>query len=526
MVGVRHLLRLQLRRDRLWWPIWAFCLILMPLVTVGSYETLYPTAADRAGATADVASNPSLLAVYGPAYDLSTSGGFISWRVLGYTCTLAGLVGLLTIIRHTRVEEETGRLELLRSGVLGRHASLVAGLLGTFAWSLLIGVVTFVGLIAQDLSTTGSLLTGAATTLTLMVFAGVGAVAAQITEHGRTARGIAGAVLGGAFLLRALGDSSDGVSFLSWLSPIGWAQQARPYAGDRTWVVLIPVLIIVALTATAVALENRRDLTASLIPSRLGPARGSMSTMAALAARLQRGSLVAWSVGLAIGGFAIGGIADGILDLLKDNKDGQEILQRMGGSGALIDTYFAAIIPLMAVIAAVHGIGAIGRVASEETEQRGELVLATATSRSQFFGQHLLWALGGAIVLMLVTGATTALGYLATGADADQIMPLIGATVAQVPAIWVVIGVAALGVGVSARLSLLGWVAVGVCMFIAWIGPILQLPDAVMDVSPFRHVPTLPGADMEWLPLIILTVIAGVLTAVGWVAYHRRDVAA
>ncbi|WP_050671325.1 hypothetical protein [Luteipulveratus halotolerans] len=210
--GVRHLMRLQLRRDRWWWSIWALVLVMFPLATVGAYDSLYPTAADRAGATADVAGNPSLLAIYGPAYDLSTPGGFTSWRVLGFTATVAAIVGMLAVVRHTRAEEESGRLELLRSGVLGRHASLVAALLTALAWGALAGVLTALGMLGQGEPATGSVLTGAATTLTVMVFAGVGAVAAQLTESSRAARGIGGAVVGAAYLVRAIGDSSPSVS--------------------------------------------------------------------------------------------------------------------------------------------------------------------------------------------------------------------------------------------------------------------------------------------------------------------------
>ncbi|WP_157508956.1 hypothetical protein [Luteipulveratus halotolerans] len=279
------------------------------------------------------------------------------------------------------------------------------------------------------------------------------------------------------------------------------------------------------LAGVALALENRRDLTASMFPARLGPARGRMASMGALAARLQRGSLMGWAVGMAVWGFAIGAIADGILDLLKDNANGQDILQKMGGGGALIDTYFGAITPIAAVIAVIHGVTAINRVALEENEFRGELVLATATPRGRYFGQHLLWALGGAVVIMLVAGVTIGLGYLVTTGDGDRFLPLVGASLAQVPAMWVVIGVGVLGVGLSTRLTVAGWAAVGVCLFMVWIAPLLDVPDAVMDVSPFRHLPLLPGADMSWTPLVVLTAVAAALVGAGWAAYYRRDIA-
>lgn len=139
LVGIRHLQRLQLRRDRLWWPIWVAVIVLMQTATVGTYATLYPTATERVGLTDTIGHNTSLLALYGPAFDLSTAGGFMSWRVYGYTLLLGGLAAVFSVIRHTRAEEESDRMELLRAGVLGRHASL-AGALGSVAlWSLVPG---------------------------------------------------------------------------------------------------------------------------------------------------------------------------------------------------------------------------------------------------------------------------------------------------------------------------------------------------------------------------------------------------
>lgn len=523
LVGSRQLERLLLRRDRLWWPVWTVLIVLMQTATVGTYATLYPSAADRAGLTATMAHNSSLLALYGPAFDLSNAGGFSAWRVYGYTCLLGGLAALLGVIRHTRAEEETGRLELLRSGVLGRHSSLAAALTTVAGWSVVSGALVTAGMAGQHLPLRGSLVMGLGLTLTMTTFAAVGAVAAQLTEHGRTARAVAGAVLGAAYLLRAIGDSSTGLSFLSWLSPIGWAQQSRPYAGERPLVLLVPVVATTALVTVAVALESRRDLGAAPFASRLGPARGGMRSVAGLVSRLQRASLIGWAVGMAVAGLALGAVAGGVLDLVAQTPRAADILRDMGGAGAIVDTYFAALVPLLGTVGALLGVIAVGRVASEETDHRSELVLATATTRQGLFGAHLLWALGGAVALMLVAGATMGLGAVATGGETGRVLGLVGAALAQVPAMWVVIGVGALGVALGPRYAVVGWIVDGFCLVIAWIAPLLGLPEAVLRISPFHQLPHLPGGPMHWTPLVVLTLVALALTAASLAAYRRRD---
>ena len=84
---------------------------------------------------------------------------------------------------------------------------------------------------------TGSLAMGASFTLLGAFFAGVALVAAQVTENTRVVYGIAGALLGASFVVRAVGDIGGGT--LSWLSPIGVAQKARPYAGEQ----LLPLVV-------------------------------------------------------------------------------------------------------------------------------------------------------------------------------------------------------------------------------------------------------------------------------------------
>src|SRR5262249_44096901 len=147
---------------------------------------------------------------------------------------LVGLMSVLTVVRHTRTEEETGRLELLGATVVGRNAPLTAALLVTGLANVVIAVLAALGLMATGLAPAGSWAFGLATALVGLLFAALAATTVQLTQSGRAAGGIAMAVLGGVYLLRAAGDS--GPTWLSWLSPLGWALHMRPYADERWWV--------------------------------------------------------------------------------------------------------------------------------------------------------------------------------------------------------------------------------------------------------------------------------------------------
>ena len=242
LVGTGALIRLALRRDRLTLPIWIVVFGVMPASVANAYETFYPLAADRAGLTATIGRNPSVAVIYGPAFDLSTAGGFTAWRIGGFLAVFTALMAIFTVTRHSRAEEDTGRAELLASTAVGRSALLTAALAVAGGASVLIGVLEALVLIALDLPVTGAVALGLATASTGVVFAAITAVACQLAAYARTANGIAAGALGLAFLLRAVGDSTTGARWLSWLSPIGWAQQLRPFAGERWWVVALPAL--------------------------------------------------------------------------------------------------------------------------------------------------------------------------------------------------------------------------------------------------------------------------------------------
>jgi len=477
LTGLWPMIRLALRRDRIWLPAWIAVLSVQVLATAAAYESLFPTAESRLGLPPTMGRNTSLRAMYGPAFDLTSAGGFAAWRVGGFVATFVALMSLLTVIRHTRAEEETGRLELLRSGVVGRHAPLAASLLVTAGASIVLAAIVVGGLIYEGVPVAGAFALGLGFLGCGVAFAGVGAVTAQLSENARPARGVAASILGVAFLLRAVGDSTDSVKWLSWLAPIGWTQQSRPFAGERWWVLALPLLLAVALIIQGVALEGRRDFGAGLRPSSLGPERAApgLATAAGLAWRLQRASLLAWTVGVSTFALAIGSIANGVLDIFKGNPQVEQIIQqRFSGGQSLIDEFFAAVLPLMATVATIHSVQAMLRLRSEETETRAEQVLSTAVTRTQLLGSHLTHAIASPLILMTAVGLSAGGAYAVSARDPAKVWPVLAAALVLIPAMWVFTGITLALIGLTPQRSNLSWAALAACAVLGQLGPILQ----------------------------------------------------
>ncbi|MGW0755904.1 ABC transporter permease [Streptomyces sp. NPDC002814] len=516
LAGTGALLRFNLRRDRVTVPLWVAVTALMVVSMPNSIKAVYSTPAERADIAQQMLTNNSLRAMYGPLFDDSL-GGLTAWRIGVYAAVLAGIMSLIIVVRHTRDEEESGRQEIVSSAMVGRRAPLTAALLTALVANGVVALLVAGGLAGQGAS--GALVFGLGIAGVGMVFATMAAIVAQLTESGRLAKGLTGGLIGAAFVLRAAGDSAttDGSSALTWISPIGWLENLRAFAGERWWVLLLFATATVIQGAVAYELAGRRDVGSGFVPTRPGPAEGRLGTAGALAWRLQRGSVLGWGLGFLAGGAAFGGVTKGAADLVGDNDNTREIIERMGGQSGITDAFLSTMVGMFGLVAALYIVSSVLRLHGEETSQRAEPVLAGAVGRLRWAAGHLVVAFGGTVLLMLLAAVGLALGY---GADFG---PILGACLVQVPAVWTLGGLTVLLYGLSPQVAPAAWGAAGVVLFLGWIGPALDLPQAVLDVSPFGHLPKLPGGEMAWGPVGVLAGVAGVLVAGGLVGLRRRD---
>ncbi|MEV8316200.1 ABC transporter permease [Streptomyces sp. NPDC059900] len=516
LAGTGALLRLALRRDRVMLPVWVLIVAGLVLAMPGALEQSYGTAAERADAMRSMNANSSMRALYSPVFGDSI-GALSAWRIGVYASILAAAMSLIIVVRHTRDEEETGRQEMLSAAMVGRRAPLTAALLAAFTANAAVALLIAGGMAGHGSG--GALALGLGVAGTGMLFATMAAIVAQLTESARLAKGLTSGVLGAAYVLKAAGDagSGGGESVLTWLSPLGWVENLRAFAGERWWVLLLVGGAILAQGALAYDLAGRRDVGMSFLPTRPGPAKGRLATAGALARRLQRGSVLGWVLGFLVSGVVFGGMAEGAADIVGDNRNTRDIIERMGGQSGLTEAFLSTMVGMLGMVAALYVVASVLRLHGEETSQRAEPVLANAVGRLRWAAGHLVIAFGGALLLMLAGGLGLAIGY---GKDFG---PVIGACLVQVAAIWAIGGLAVLLAGAFPRAAVAAWAVAGVCLAIGWIGPALDLPQVAMDLSPYGHLPKLPGGGMEWAPVAVLLAIAAALVGAGLAGLRRRD---
>ena len=534
--GTGRLLRLALRRDRVQLPVWLVGLTGLNVASAASTIGLYPTEADRVSLARGLTGSPVGLAFNGIVSGTSEGATVLS-QTFVVTAFGAALMGTLAVVRHTRQNEETGRADLLGAAAVGRHSLLAAGVLVALGANVVLAVANALAFLALGLPVTGSLLSGAALGAVGLGFVAVAAVAAQTTSHARGANGVAAAAVVLAFLSRALGDSTGSVaagglrsvsSWPSWLTPMGWGQQVRAYDDDRWWPLGLCLLWTVAMLAVAGAVARSRDVGAGLVADRPGPpaARPYLLRQVGLAWRLQRSVLLGWTVGVAVLATSFGAVSPQVEDLIGDSAGTTDVLDQLGGGGTVVEAYLSAMLGLVGLAVAGYSVQALLRLRDEETAGTLELVLATAVGRYRWLVAHLVVVLGGTVLLLLVAGLGTGLAYgIGTGGVGQKTAEVTVAALAYVPAAFAVAGLAVAAFGLVPGLSrALAWAGFSVALLFTQVGELLGLPQLLLDLSPFTHVPTAPSADLTAAPLVALGVVAAGLTAAGMLAFGRRDV--
>ena len=535
--GTGRLILLALRRDRIKLTIWAVAIIGTMAAGVPAIKEVYGANQMELNQYAVTTASSMVGRMLGGPIDGPQLGSVIMLEYFLFVAVLIAFMSSLAIVRHTRQNEEAGRSELIGSAPVGRNAMLSAALAVVVGLNVLVAICLALVLSANGLSTEGSVAMAIGLGGVGVVFAGVGAVSAQIIGTARGANAVAGAIIGAAILVRGVGDSlgktaEDGMSvasnWLSWLSPVGWGQQMHPFVTIDWSPVYLYLVSLVVLVIVAFWLASHRDHGMGMIAAGSGRAHAKASLLSSLglAWRLQRGVVISWTIGVAVLGALLGLTAVEFKDLFMENEQVAAMLQAMGrDAGSLTDVYFAAMMGMMGFVMAGFSLQAILRLQTEESNGYLEGVLSTGVSRLKWAMSHLTIVIVGLAVMGAVAGLSTGISYALVAENAwGEIGGLVIAGFVQIPAILTLVALAVLVFGLLPRLMIpVVWGVFAACLVIFQLGSILKLPEWVIDISPFTHTPVAPADSIEGWPLLVMSVIAIAICSIGLALFRRRD---
>lgn len=520
--GIPLLTRAALRRDRIIIVVWIAVLELMVFASAAATATLYRTAAEQVAAAEGLNASGAIVALYGPILDVHSLGELAMTKMTVLYAVFVAALLVVLVRRHTCVEEESGRLEMLGGTAVGRDAPLTSAVVEATGVSLIVGLFAAIAAMAGGLPSVGSLAFGATWVGTGLVATGITALTSQMSASSRTCGVITAAVLAALYVLRAVGDVS--AHWLSWLSPFGWNTQLRAWSGTRWWVLLLYVALFAVLLIAARALHNRRDLGSGVFAARPGAAAGSprLASPLALCVRVNSMLLLVWTLGVGALGAIFGAIAPRFGGLL-DNPTMREMLERLGGVGALADSMVAAVLSMLAIAITYFAVTVIAHTGADESSGRAEVVLATATSRSRWLWASVAVAFVGALWLLLVAGVCLWAGYRTAGAPSGGHPNLVvPAALTWAPAVWLT---SALAVALLAlRRAALGYALPAACLVITLLGEAFKAPDWVTGLSPYSHIPQMPTQPFTMTPVAILTALAVAVLLAAWRWFERRDI--
>ncbi|MEW9552532.1 ABC transporter permease [Nonomuraea sp. NPDC050783] len=527
LTGTGHLARLALRRERAIAPWWILLTVSLALTMVayvnknmGTYELKL--------AYLDIIRDNAFLQGLGGRSVEPRLEVLATWRSGGFLYVASAFAAVMSVVRHTRAEEDAGRGELVRSAVVGRHAQLAAALLVAAGSSLLGGLLTAVVLIGIGLEPVGSLAYGAAVAVAGWVFAGVAAVAAQLARNARTATTIGLSVLAVSYVMRYAADAS-GQDWLRYLSPIGWSHLVRPYQDERWWMLGISALAAAVLAAGAHRLLARRDLGAGLLPERLGRARApELRGPTSLAWRLHRGLLAKWTAGVAFFALAAAGLSPLGRDLLSRPSLVVDNIRHTLGLPAdeMLGAYSWYMILILAYAVALYPVLMTLRLRAEEMSGRAEAVQATAVTRLRWAAGHLVVTGLGTTALMAAAGLVFGTLYSVLVGDLATDLPrFLAGALGAVPAAWCVGALCLLAYAVlpraSAAICWAVWVLTAVLGQVA--GPLYGQWGG-SPLEPFHYIPNAFAATpVAAGPVLALLAVTALLLGGALLALRRRD---
>ncbi len=525
--GTGILGRSILRRDRLRILIWIAAITLVVVATAAIIPDLYTSGIERQ-IIAESMKNPAITFMLGPGYGLDnyTAGAMMAHFMLLYTVLTAGIMSILLTTRHTREDEEEGRVEMVRSLPVGTLAPLGSTILVMTLANIILALAIGFGIYAlaiESMGLTGSLLYGASVGAVGIFFAVLTALIAQLNSNTRGTIGFSFAVLIIAYLLRGIGDV--GSESLAIINPLGLILRTETFVNNYWWPVLATVGVSLLLFIIALYLNSVRDLGAGLIATKAGKGEASRLLLSplGLATRLLWTPIIAWVIGMYVLGAAYGSVLGDLEGFINTSDLFKQMIPDTAGY-TLSEQFLSMLIEIQSIMVAIPVLIFILKLRSEERHNRTEDLHALPVSRNAILSSYTIIAVIAAPIMLFVTTLGLWSGAIFVMDDPISLGELLQAAFVYLPAILVMIGLAVFLIGWLPKLTGLAWFYLGYSFFVIYLGGLLQLPEIFNKLTPFGHTPLFLMEEINVLTMAIMIFIGLALSVAGYIGFNRRDI--
>lgn len=522
------LVRFFLRRERVMSTVWIVLLVAFSAGLAPLLGNMFD--APARAALVNTVNNPAMIAMLGPIYGMDNynAGAMYGNMMLQWVMITVAIMNILLVVRHTRGDEESGRAEMIRSLPTGRLATLNATMLLAFIVNVLLAILTglFIAVCrVEGMSFHGAILYGTQLGVIGLFFAALTAIFSQLSSSSRGATGLSFGALAIIYLLRAAGDM--GTEVLSYISPMGLIQRAQVFVKNIWWPVFAVLALTLLLVLIAYALNRVRDIDQGFLSAKPGKKEASayLHSPYGLVFRLLRTNLIIWVAGMFLVGAAYASIL-GTIDEFVASSEFYSMVIGLNPNFTVAQMFVSMVTSIMTMIGIVPSLMTMLKLRSEEQCGRTEHILSHPVSRLTYMAGYAIMAFITSVLMQCAIALGIYFVASATLQDPGALTLgyLLNATCVYLPAVWIMLGITILLIGLLPRISGMIWGYFAFTCFVTFIGRIPDiLPDWITKLTPLGYIPNLPADSIHYPTLIIMTLISILLTGIGFIFYRKRD---
>jgi ABC-2 type transport system permease protein len=526
---IRLTTRKALRSGLLWGLVFGIYVAAQAL----GYASTYKTQASRNVVSKSIKSGGGLNALIGPAHRLNTVAGYTAWKSVGILSVLGAVWALLLATKLMRGEEDAGRWELLLAGQTTRRSAAAQAMSGLGAslvalFSVAAVVIVLIGHTSNvHFSFSSAIFFALTVTSGAAMFMAAGALTSQLAPNRRQAAAFAGGALGFFFALRMVADSSRGLSWLHWVTPLGWIEQLQPFTNPHPVVLILIFGLTAAMVTLAISLAGARDLDSSTLPDHSSADAHTtlLSGNVGLTVRLIRPTILGWLGGVCAFGLLLGGSAKEAAQSLEGSPSVEAALRRLDGGGGEIKAYLGVSFLVISLLVVLVAAGQITAGRREEATGRVDHLLVRPLSRVRWMLSRLSVAAAAVILAGGLGGVFAWLGVASQGVTLS-FTNLLGAGLNTVSAGVCLLGLGALAWSIAPRLA--SAAAYGV---LAWsflvelLGGLINSSHWLLDTSILHQLAPSPAVAPDWTSGVTMIGIGILASVVGAILFAHRDLA-
>lgn len=527
--GTGHLIKIIAQGARLQIIAWVLGIVIVSIAVASSYQSVYQNPNDKQ-AFAMTMQNPAMVAMLGPGYEveeyLVTTGTQFAHEMLLFSVIAVAIMNILLVGSATRTDEETGRIEVIRSLPVGRLAYLAACLIVVGIVNVVLILLVCLGIYVLNIDGVtfeSALLYGANLGAGGFIFGAVTAMFAQLSETSRGTMGLAFGALITAYIIRAVGDVGN--ENLALVSPLGWLLRSAVFIDNYWWPIVTSIFFTIILVFITFYLNSIRDLGSGFLPSGKGKTNASSfkKTTFGLILHLQKVKIMGWGIAI----FALGavfGAVMGDMELYFKNHEFIQMMLAQMGNFSITEQFISMLISIMSLISLIPVIMTILKLKSEENHSRTEHFYSRSISRNTVLGSITLMAVIESIFYLLLLVLGLWLGAMTMMEEPVSFSTVLQSALVYLPAIWFMIGITILLVGVAPKLTSIIWLYYAFCYIVAYVGGMLNFPNWLLNLSVFESIPKLPGEEINLISLIMIMTMSCAILLVGFYGYKKRDI--